>query len=392
MKIVFALLYYDEARAAGGAARYLELVPLHRELSVAMARAGHEVEVIVHFPVDAILDDEGVRFRFVAPGPGARAIGSLTKRMGRARAYYEPALRAIGAIARAGADVVHFHGTAMHVNLALLARRLDGAAALIVQYHGGGPAQNRLTRAIERYGLSRADRVLFTAAGQARPFFAAGVLDGAGRVESALEISSPIAPPSRDEARKSTGMAGDPVFVSAGRMHPDKDPLTMLRGFEIIARSWPEARLYLCYLTGELLPEVRRFVEERPALAARVHFLGTLNHGEMSAVLASADFLLQASLREVAGIAIVEAMAAGALPVITRIPAFEAMTDGGRHGVLFAPGDAEEMARGVLALNLDQLPARRALVQAHFEEHLSFAAMARRLGIIYGAVLAERRR
>jgi glycosyltransferase involved in cell wall biosynthesis len=391
VRIVFAVLYYDEARARAGPEGYLESVPLHRELARRLARAGHEVEVVFLFPADATLEQDGVRFRFFAPGPAGRAAGALARGLGRGPAYYQAAWRAVDAIVGAGGDIAHFHGTTLALNLALLAARL-GRSALVVQHHGGGPARNPLMRALQRFGLGRAARVLFTAREQARPFVAAGLIDGLDRVETALEVSTPIEAPPREEARAASGLHGDPIFVSAGRLHPDKDPLTVLRGFEIIARSWPGARLYLCYLTGELLPALRRFVDERPALAERVRFLGCVPHQRMAAILGSADFLLQGSLREVAGYAVIEAMAAGALPVVTRIDAFTEITAGGRHGVLFAPGDFEALARGVLALDPAELPARRAAVRAHFAAHLSFDALAARLQAIYARLLEERRR
>jgi glycosyltransferase involved in cell wall biosynthesis len=391
LRVVFALLFYDETRAKVGPANYLKLVPLHRELAVETARLGHDVDVVMHFATDALIVDEGVRFRFVAPRPGARALGALGKRFGRGRAFYEPALGAIAAIAAARADVVHFHGTSMHLNLALLAARLRGPR-LAVQFHGGGPARSPATRVLQRFGLGRADRVLFTSPKQAFPFIEAGVLAGMERVETALEISSPMVFPAREEARRTTGFTGRPIFLSVGRMHPDKDPLTMLRGFEIVARQWPEARLYCCYTSEELLPNVRRFLGERPEVAARVELLGPIPYAGMAPVFASADFLLQASVREVAGIAIVEAIAAGAVPVLTRIAAFEEMTDEGRLGVLFEPGDPEAMARGILSIDLASLPARRRALREHFDAHLSYAAMARRLEAIYRGLLAEPRR
>jgi glycosyltransferase involved in cell wall biosynthesis len=195
--------------------------------------------------------------------------------------------------------------------------------------------------------------------------------------------------PNRDEARRITGFQGRPVFLSVGRLHPDKDPLTTLRGFELVARSWPEARLYVCYGSEELLPEVKRFLADHPGLAPRVELLGHVPYDRMAPLFASADFLLQASVREVAGIAIVEAFAAGALPVLTKIAAFEEMTDDGRFAVLFEPGDPEALARGVLAVNLEELPARRRALREHFEARLSYAAMARRLEAIYARALAE---
>ena len=76
MRIVFALLEYDEASAAKGPEGYLESRPLHRGLAAPLVAAGHDVEVVLHFPRDAELLADGIRFRFVAPGAGARDAGS----------------------------------------------------------------------------------------------------------------------------------------------------------------------------------------------------------------------------------------------------------------------------------------------------------------------------
>ena len=54
------------------------------------------------------------------------------------------------------------------------------------------------------------------------------------------------------------------------------------------------------------------------------------------------------------------------------------------------PRDPEALARGVLAVDLRELPARRAAVRAHFDAHLSFAALARRLEAIYRRLLERR--
>ncbi|HWQ14603.1 MAG TPA: glycosyltransferase family 4 protein, partial [Roseiflexaceae bacterium] len=253
---------------------------------------------------------------------------------------------------------------------------------LVLHYHGGYPPRNPLARAALRAGLGRAARLLFTTREHARPFVETGLVDGA-QVAVLMETSSAFRPLPQDKARCATGMHGDPVFLWAGRLHPVKDPLTALRAFAQIAAARPAARLYMHYLTAELEEEVRAFLAARPGLAARVELRGRAPFERMEAIYSSADFLLQASRREFSGCAVLEAMACGAIPAVSDIPSFRAMTCGGRYGVLFPPGDAAALARGVLAIPPAEIPARAAAVRAHFERALSFPALAEQLEKVY---------
>jgi glycosyltransferase involved in cell wall biosynthesis len=187
-------------------------------------------------------------------------------------------------------------------------------------------------------------------------------------------------------------MSGSPVFLWAGRLHPVKDPLTALHGFARIQAVWPEAQLYLTYLTDELLPEMRRFLRAHPAVEGHVHFWGRVPHREMEAIFNSADFLLQASRREYSGYAVLEAMACGVIPVVTEIPSFQRMTDNGQYGILIAPGDDAALAQRVLALDRETIAACAGAVQGRFEQEFSYGAMASRLLAIYEQAMSDRER
>src|SRR5450759_4344953 len=101
---------------------------------------------------------------------------------------------------------------------------------------------------------------------------------------------------------------------------------------------------------------MRTFVEQRPSRAPHVHFQGRAPFERMEAIYNSADFLLQASRREFSGCAVLEAMACGVIPVVTDIPSFRVMTEGGRHGILFPLGDDRALAGGVLAIDPCTVP------------------------------------
>lgn len=383
MKVCFAVLHYDPAYTEPQT--YLARVPIHREIPRALAALGHRADVVHFFPADIDFVEDSVHYHFVAPSRAARSISNVAGHLlGRDRVLYEPATRAIRRIRALQPDLIHFHGTTLNWNLFLLLRALgDMAPPIVLHYHGGYPATNRLTRRIQRFNFDRAARMLFTTRAHAQLFVDAGLLDGFDRVVELMETSSTFRARPRAAARRETGMTGDPVFLWVGRLHPVKDPLTALRGFEQILAAWPDARLYLHHLTGELLPDLEAFVARRPPLARSTHFRGRAPFEQMETIYNSADFLLQASRREFSGCAVLEAMACGVIPVVTDIPSFRAMTDEGRYGILFPPGDAEALARGALAISRADIPARSAAVRGRFERALGFPALVRRLESVY---------
>jgi glycosyltransferase involved in cell wall biosynthesis len=286
--------------------------------------------------------------------------------------------------------VIHFFGLTQDLNLAIVARFAAARGIpLVVQYHGGGPARTRLRRAAQRHNLRRADRLLFTTRAHAEPWVAFAPGACRGKVVELMETSSTFRIRPRDAARAITDMTGDPVVLWAGRLHQIKDPLTAVRGFERVLARWPDAHLYLYYLTDELLPELRSLVASRPSLPRRVNFRGRAPHEQMEDIYNSADLLVQASLREFSGFAVLEAMACGVIPVVTDIPSFRSMTCDGRFGSLFPVGDSDALADAMLAIERESIPRRSAEIREHFECHLSFPALARQLDAIYREVASH---
>ena len=363
----------------------LERMPTVRAMAREQQRLGHDVTVVLLARHPGEWREDGVHYRLAAPSPGAmplaRAATRLTDNSQPARYLAAPSLAR--AVAAARPDVVHFFGLTLDFNLAIVARAARRLGIpLIVQFHGGAPARRRPHRALQRRNLRHAARVLFSTVSHAEPWLATGLV----RTEQAaelLETSSDFRRHPRDEARLETGLTGHPVLLWTGRLHEVKDPLTALRGFERVLPAWPCAQLYLYYLTAELLPEIESFLASRPALAARVHLGGRASHDRLEAIYNSADIFLQASQHEVAGIAVLEALACGVLPIVTDIPSFRAMTCEGEYGGLFTPGDDVGLAEALLRIDLDRLPALSAAARAHFDAELSFPAQACRLEEIY---------
>lgn len=98
-------------------------------------------------------------------------------------------------------------------------------------------------------------------------------------------------------------------------------------------------------------------------LAKHLVFLGQVDDEVKARALRSADVYCAPNLGgESFGIVLVEAMAAGAAVVASKLDAFRRVLDDGRSGVLVEVGDSEELAYGIIAaLNDDE--SRSAMVR-----------------------------
>ncbi|MFW6074566.1 MAG: glycosyltransferase family 4 protein [Chloroflexota bacterium] len=387
MRIAYVSSFYPNGMDAS---RVLRSFPLLTHLPIAVRRRGHRVRVLGRAATPLRAHRDGVGFEITRPGVLSRATSHVLHRW-KPRygdSYYQLPWELALRIRALKPDIVHAFGLTMDLHLAVISRAAQSVGApLVVHYHGGVPADSRLLRAIQHGNLRRTDALLVTAVEQARPWSDAGLVRERLRIFEVVESSSPFTGLDRRRARAETGMTGDPVCLSAGRLHPIKDPLTTLRGFERIARARPSARLYLYYLSNDMPDEVSAFVASRPLLPGRVEFRGRAEPHEMEAVYSSADYLLQASRREWSGLAVLEAMSCGCIPVVSDIPSFRALTDDGKWGLLFPLGDDRALAD----LVLEQSSAARSRmgrdVQTFFQSELSFDAMAGKLEAVYQSLL-----
>jgi glycosyltransferase involved in cell wall biosynthesis len=219
---------------------------------------------------------------------------------------------------------------------------------------------------------------------QADPFVNAGILSKSkASITQLMEVSTHFQKQNKQQAQQQTNMHGNPIFLWTGRLHPLKDPLTALRGFAQIWQAQPTAHLYLHYLTAELLPDLQTFIATIPNLQNHVHFRGRAPHDQMEAIYNSADFFLQASHREYSGYAVLEAMACGTIPVVTDIPAFNWMCDGGNAGILFPPNNPHTLAQKLLNLTPSQQTQLAHRTHTRFHQHFSYTAMATQLASLY---------
>jgi glycosyltransferase involved in cell wall biosynthesis len=288
-------------------------------------------------------------------------------------------------------EITHVHGLGFASRTRLLRAELRAHIPIVVQDHASGPPGSSAARGVRRWGFRPVDAFLFTSARLADPWRAANIIRPHHHVYEVLEASTTLRPMARAAAREASGVTGSPALLWVGRLNANKDPLTVLAGFERIMKPHPDASLTMVFGSDELLPAIRARLSESPLLARRVRLVGRVPHGALPAYYSAADVFVLGSRHEGSGYALIEACACGAIPVVTDIPAFRVITGDGMRGALWPPGDDLGLASALLEMGGRDLGALRAGLAVHFAKELSWTAVGRRALEIYTEVRARRR-
>src|SRR5207244_8428982 len=105
-------------------------------------------------------------------------------------------------------------------------------------------------------------------------------------------------------------------------------------------------------------PRLKARVREL-GLSAEVRFMGAIDGDDKARLLAQADVLLLPSYSEGLPYALLEGMAAGAVPIATRVGAIPDVMGEGAHGRFVPARDPEAIARAIAALAADRAALAR---------------------------------
>lgn len=164
----------------------------------------------------------------------------------------------------------------------------------------------------------------------------------------------------RDEARHHLGLPQDAwVIGNVGRLHPDKDQDTLIRGFALALPALPPGSLLAIMGTGRLESRLKALVTEL-GLDDSVVFLGQVRNGRD--YFKAFDVFALTSDNEPFGMVLLEAMAAG-------VPLVSSDSGGAREivsgiGRLFPLGDAQALARQLQELGAVAEGERRLMREA----------------------------
>jgi glycosyltransferase involved in cell wall biosynthesis len=356
------------------AAELLNEWPTLVDVAEAASKSGCSVSVVQASSRSERLERNGVHYHFLPiDAASSRGVYSTT---------YRGLLRSLAP------DVFHVQGLDFPKQVQALAESSSGVP-IILQDHASRPPRI-WRRPAARRGMSVAAGVAFCSLDQARPFADAGLIGASTQVYEIPESTSRFAPADRDDARRLTGMEGDPAVLWVGHLNANKDPLTVLEGISAATSLLPRLRLYCCFGNAPLLRTVQSRIASDARLRDRVHLLGRLPHERIELLMQAADIFVLGSHREGSGYSLIEALACGLPPVVTDIPSFRSLTKAGAVGELWPCDDSRALCRALLSVANRSGSALRAAVRTHFERELSSNALGVKLTAMYTDVLARR--
>lgn len=285
-------------------------------------------------PISAELEEAGIRWLALTPGGGGR-IGARTRLFRHLKAT--------------GTTVVHVH----HLNMlafAYLPVRLAGVERIVVTEHS--VHQLRRSRRVRRRATRnarRADLVTVVHRGLARYLSHHGVPPARLRVIPNGVDTEVYAPGAGRRLFAELDLPTDRVLMaSVGRLHPDKDPVNLLRA---VSQMSPADRALLHVVLigdGPLRGELEGLIEEL-ALSHEVTLLG--ERQDVNRLLGEFDAFVLPSRTEGLPVALLEAMSCGLPVVATSVGGVPAALE--QAGILVPAGDPRALADAMLRLARD---------------------------------------
>ena len=321
---------------------------------------GHDVHIVSYYPPRIAV--EGATHHSLRAGHGQPDAALRTVRRGATRVPRGPAriahalrYRRAGlrrALQRIDPDVVHAHYIVEH--------GFYGAVSLMRPYvvtaWGSDalvePQRDPISRMIARWTVRRADLVTSNNRYMAQRIVQLGapasnvevVVLGAERYDIERAAASVNLQPAAAIA---------PTIISTRAHEPLYNIADIIEAYARVVRARPDARLVLAH-GGSLTATLQ---ERARDATGRVEFVGYLDRAAFRDALANAHVFVSVPSSDGTSVALLQAMGAGAFPIVSDLPTQHEWIDNGRNGFLVPLRQPDKLAERILAALSD--PALR---------------------------------
>ena len=262
---------------------------------------------------------------------------------------------------------------------------------LVVTIHGKSYYPDKRRRRVACRVMARRAAALMVVSNDLRRFFCKTIgtpLDRVRVIHNGIDLRGHSAPRHRNlELLESVSIPRDAKIVGAvGNLYPVKGHLDLIRAAKTIVAQRPTTHVVI-FGRGALHDDL---VAQAEALGIRkhVHLLGYRD--DVKEWLGALDVFTMPSRSEGMPLSLLEAMAAGAPPVVTRVGGMPEVVKDGENGFMVPPGDVAALAdRLAVLLDNPDLAARMGTAaRSHIVDHFSVERMAGEYRAVYRQVTA----
>ena len=342
-------------------------------LSMALARAGHDVTVVTRHSPGGLLEEwtDGVRIVRAAGEPPAVPVVTssvLARTMAVDHMITGAALRAAR---NADFDVIHAHDWLVAHTAVTLKEHLGLPLVATIHATEAGRHQGWLPDETSRgihsveWWFSRAAARVVVCSSYMK--WEVGRLFGVppdkiSVVPNGVRSAEWEAPQHAVAATRARYAGPGPLIGFAGRLVHEKGVQDLLRAMPTLCREHPGLRLVIAG-NGPCLKEHQEQAE-RMGLRRAVSFAGFMTEQNLAAMFAAADVAVVPSLYEPFGLVALEAAASGVPLAVAATGGLAEIIQPGISGMTFPCGDPDSLACAVSALLSDEPQARRLAAEA----------------------------
>jgi glycosyltransferase involved in cell wall biosynthesis len=142
-------------------------------------------------------------------------------------------------------------------------------------------------------------------------------------------------------------------ILCTGRLSPEKGQMFLIEAMRIVVSSVNAHLFLLGSSNGNEIDKLQKIVSKY-GLEKRVHFISPIPYDEVPSYYKAMDLIVQPSLSESFGIAILENMALGNVVIASEVGGIPELIEDGKTGLLVPPGNSKILGEKIIEILKNQ--------------------------------------